>query len=252
MGNISAFNFDLIDNHCLDDLLNLRILENRARSVSPEFLDDYDDDFYTLYLYDLIAYILLNSNNEDKIIDEEVIALFALCECKMLSDDFIILQKEKYEKLMNILRNGSISFELKNLLRSLYIYNAAYMENEFLINIGDINASLLEEKNRLLVIAKDEIKKKIVPEQLRVKMNEYIAANIKSSGRKLSSKVYFVRKNPKKKTTILNVRKFTKTMTNKNTVDLSYLVNTGKINIVDKKGKRESGSLKKTKKKVTQ
>ena len=156
---MSVFNNSLVDNYTIDELLNLRVLENRARSVSPEFLCRYGDDICNLYLYDLIAYILLNCNKSDgKLIDEEVIALFAFSECKMLSEEFVILSKDKYLKLMEILVSGRISCELYDMLRTLYIYNAAYMENDYFINVEDVNAAFLEERNKILIDAKKNIK----------------------------------------------------------------------------------------------
>ena len=79
MRNLEKINVSLIDNHSFEDvLLNQNVIKNRARSVSPEFMLEYETDECVIYLYDLIAYIMLHKKDTGENIDREIIDLFRL------------------------------------------------------------------------------------------------------------------------------------------------------------------------------
>ena len=222
---LSKLDKTLIDNHLLDDvLLNKTVLKNRARSVSPDFILEYEDDECVLYLYDLIAYIMLNKKENGEVVDNTIIELIGLSQSSTDEEeiDFISIDKYKYINLIDKLTYGTISQDLMDYLIILYIYNSAKIENEFLLQIGHLDSREYDLRNNALELAILKIKSDILSMKLYVRyetksINNYafnnspkVYKNITYNGKKMRElrnvEIKYIRKDNVKATNVIRVK----------------------------------------------
>ena len=164
MYNLKKLDVSLINNHSVEDvLLNKMVMENRAKSVSPEFILEYEDEDCVLYFYDLIAYMMFyNKDFNGKCIDNDIINIMKNLDLAESEKDFISINKDEYKVLINKLTTGRVSNELMESLVILYIYNEACIENEFLLSIGSLKREEYDKRMNGLLTAKLKMQKTIL------------------------------------------------------------------------------------------
>ena len=174
----TKLNYDLVDSKSLPLLFEKKLLINRTKSADIDFIGQYHDEYIYLYVYDLLALVILyNMNQPDNDYnnnDDEILNLIdkSLEQKEEIDEEYVLLSELEYIKLIESVKNYSISNELLDYLICLYIYNEAYIENDFQVNcysskLRKEKYNELIKKNMLIKRTKEEIKALIVNEKTR-------------------------------------------------------------------------------------
>ena len=172
MEYITKINYDLVDIKSLDYLFDNKVLTNRAKSIDTDFIDRYTDDYVYLYIYDLLALVIIYNMNRQKSYDDycdsEISTIIAASDERIEKDseedeEYVLLPKMDYYNLIENIKKYPISSEFLDTLICLYIYNEAYIENDFQVHcylnkLGTEKCDELLKKNIMIAEYKNEIK----------------------------------------------------------------------------------------------
>ncbi|MBQ8681815.1 MAG: hypothetical protein IJ509_02785 [Bacilli bacterium] len=183
----TKLNYDLVDSKSLPLLFGEKFLINRAKSADIDFVGQYYDEYIYLYIYDLLALVIAyNMNKETSSNDNQVCCDYSdneisnfiaksfeqVEEVDEVDEEYVLLSELEYIKLIENIKNYPISNELLDSLICLYIYNEAYIENDFQVNcyaskLGKEKCNELNKKNMLIKQTKEEMKALIVNKKTR-------------------------------------------------------------------------------------